>query len=78
MPEPGGLPGISERGLPVPKGIANQKRDQRIEALHKMTGQDYAMSVATDFICLKPDERKKAVRVLSALDTTIEKEMAAA
>jgi len=56
----------------MPKG--QPKRDQRMEALKKMRGNDFAMTVAPDFICLAREERTKAVRVLSALDETITKQ----
>jgi hypothetical protein len=43
-----------------------------------MKGSDFAMAVASDFICLAKEERAKAVRVLSSLNETINKEEAAA
>lgn len=62
----------------MPKGVPQHKRDQRIEALQKMKGSDFAMSVAPDFICLVKDERTRAVKVLAALDETINKQEAMA
>lgn len=57
----------------MPKQGAMTARDRRIEQLKKMPGQDFAMSVAPDFIVLQKDERTKVVKVLGALSETIER-----
>jgi hypothetical protein len=62
----------------MPKG-AQYKRDQRVDALRKMKGSDFVMtSVAGDFVLLAKEERTAAVRMLSALNETINKEQSAA
>jgi len=58
----------------MPKGMSQYMRDQRVELLRKMKGSDFAMTVASDFVCLSKDERAKAVRVLGALNDTINRE----
>jgi hypothetical protein len=53
------------------------QRDQRIQSLKKMRGSDFAMEIASDFVVLPKAERAAAVRMLTALSETIDREAAA-
>lgn len=46
----------------------------RVSDLKKMSGTDFAMEVAKDMVMLPKDERGKAIRMLSALNDTINRE----
>ena len=48
--------------------------DAQINALKKMSGSDFALSVWRDLVLLARDERGRAIRLLSALDTSLNRE----
>lgn len=52
--------------------------DPRITQLKAMAGADFAMEVARDFVFLAKQERASAVRMLTALNETINRESATA
>lgn len=56
----------------MPKG--KTKGDTRVSDLRKMSGTDFAMEVATDLVVLPQTERGKAIRMLTALNETINRE----
>jgi hypothetical protein len=56
----------------MPKGKTNT--DSRISDLRKMTGTDFALQATRDLVVLPPEERSKAIRVLTALNETINRE----
>jgi hypothetical protein len=58
----------------MPKGKPASSTDPRISQLKAMAGTDFAMEVARDFVFLSRDERASAVRMLSALNETINRE----
>lgn len=51
--------------------------DPRLAQLKAMSGSEFAMEVARDFLFLARTERANAVRMLSALNETINKESTA-
>ena len=58
----------------MPKG---KPAEPSISELKKMTGSDFALGVWRDLLLLAKDERAKAVRLLNALNTSIDREMEA-
>jgi hypothetical protein len=56
----------------MPKGKSTT--DTRTAELKKMSGTDFAMEVTKDLVMLPKDERGKALRMLTALNETIERE----
>ena len=62
----------------MPKPKQTTSNDARIAELRKMAGADFAMEVARDFVLLPKPERATAVRMLSALNETINRETVAA
>lgn len=48
--------------------------ETRISELKKMNGTDFAMEVTKDLVMLAKDERGKAIRMLTALNETINRE----
>ena len=56
----------------MPKGTPNV--DAQINALKKMSGSDFALGVWRDLVMLARDERGRAIRLLSALDTSLNRE----
>jgi hypothetical protein len=56
----------------MPKGKSTT--DTRISDLRKMSGADFALEVTKDLVVLPKDERSKAIRMLTALNETIERE----
>jgi len=61
----------------MPKGTPNTS-EARVAQLKSMNGADFAMQVARDFVLLSKEQRANAVRMLSALNETINKESTAA
>ena len=59
--------------MPKPKSSA----ETRSNDLKKMTGTDFALEVTKDLVMLQKDERGKALRMLTALNETIDRESAA-
>lgn len=60
--------------MPKPKSSA----ETRLNDLKKMSGTDFALEVTKDLVMLQKDERGKALRMLSALNETINREAAEA
>jgi hypothetical protein len=56
----------------MPKG--KSVSDSRVSDLKKMTGADFALEVTKDLVVLPKDERGKAIRMLTALNETIDRE----
>jgi hypothetical protein len=48
--------------------------DVRSSELRKMAGTDFALEVTKDLVLLAKDERSKAIRMLTALNQTIDRE----
>lgn len=51
-----------------------KSKSTRVSDLKKMSGTDFAMEVAKDMVMLPKEERGKAIRMLSALNETINRE----
>jgi phage anti-repressor protein len=56
----------------MPKGKSSA--DSRVSDLKKMSGTDFAMEVTKDIVMLPKEERGKAIRMLTALNETINRE----
>jgi hypothetical protein len=56
----------------MPKG--KSVSDSRVSDLKKMTGADFALEVTKDLVILPKDERGAAIRMLTALNDTINRE----
>jgi len=56
--------------MPKPKSSA----ESRVNELRKMSGTDFALEVTKDLVMLQKDERGKALRMLTALNETINRE----
>lgn len=56
----------------MPKGKSNS--DTRTTELRKMSGTDFALEVTKDLVMLQKDERGKALKLLTALNTTIDQQ----
>jgi hypothetical protein len=56
----------------MPKGKSST--DSRISDLKKMGGSEFALQVAQELVVLPKDERGKAIRMLTALNETINRE----
>lgn len=48
--------------------------ETRLSELKKMSGTDFALEVTKDLVMLQRDERATAIRMLTALDQTINRE----
>lgn len=59
--------------MPKPKSSA----ENRVNELRKMSGTDFALEVTKDLVMLQAGERGKALKLLSALNETINRESAA-
>lgn len=56
----------------MPKGTSTA--DTRTNELKKMSGEDFAVRTASDMLLLPQAERSKALRVLEAINQTVDRE----
>ena len=63
------------RGMKPQEHRSRNKDDERIAELRSMPGSDFAMEMARDFVFLTKPERARAVRMLTAINETIDREL---
>lgn len=56
----------------MPKGQTST--DARVNEFRRMSGATFAMRVATDMLLLEQEERSKALRMLGAINETVDRE----
>jgi hypothetical protein len=56
----------------MPKGTPST--DARVNEFRRMNGAAFAMRVATDMLLLEQEERAKALRMLGAINETVDRE----
>lgn len=56
----------------MPKGQTNV--DARVNELKRMSGADFALRVWTDLLLLQQSERSRALRMLGAINDTVDRE----
>lgn len=74
---PARITGQCDERSQMPKVAQTSSNHLRMTKLRAMPGTDFAMEVARDFVLLAQPERANALRMLAALNDTINRESAA-